>query len=60
MPNLKVIRLKLAKIQLCKVAKIYIRLHVGGWEEESKFVPAPPTVRQTPVKFADSEELYLR
>ena len=45
LPSLKVIRLKRAKLWLCKVAKVYKRLS--------------PTI-QTSVKFGDFEELHVR
>ena len=55
----EVIRLKRAKMQLRKVAKIDRRLYEEGGEGgKSKFVPAPTI--QTSVKFGDIEELYLR
>ena len=44
LPSLKVIRLKRAKIWLCKVAKVYKRL---------------PATIQTSVKFRDFEQLYV-
>ena len=52
------IRLKRAKIQLRKVAKIVRRLYVEGGEGGASLRPA--TTIQTSVKFRDIEELYLR
>ena len=55
------IRLKRAKIQLRKVAKIDRRLYVvegwGGGGREASLCPAPTI--QTSVKFGDIEELYV-
>ena len=54
------IRLKRAKIQLRKVAKIDRRLYVvEGWGGggEASLCPAPTI--QTSVKFGDIEELYV-
>ena len=55
LPNEKVIRLKRAKIQLRKVAKIDRRLYVGAWGGgRASLCPAPT------IKFRDFDELYLR
>ena len=60
LPNLKVIRLKRARIQLRKVPKIYSRLYCGGdgrggGGKGRTFMS--PTI-QTSVKFWDFEMLY--
>ena len=60
LPNLKVIRLKRARIQLRKVPKIYSRLYCGGdgggGGKGGRFMS--PTI-QTSVKFWDFEMLSL-